>query len=234
MTKKFFFAKKDKKAIEEHPYQRFGGVLAVIVYGGIISVSILSAITIIKLSSVIKNMILYSPYYNNSIEVIVIYCALIAASIVFAVLFIRLCLKIKNKKQNFLFFFHKLCIAYIVLSLTIDCVSYGVTEALMVAFATGMGAILLTLYFIKSVRVRTYMGSDEYLRINPFTKKVKAQEPIHEDCRPLSFGIDAKSDEDLFVSNNNETWFCEECGEENDSAFSFCVSCGTKKRNCQH
>jgi len=46
---------------------------------------------------------------------------------------------------------------------------------------TAVGPGLLMLYFTKSVRVRTYMCSDEYLRLAFFAKKVKGPEPAVPD-----------------------------------------------------
>ena len=41
---------------------------------------------------------------------------------------------------------------------------------------------LFMLYYFRSVRVRTYMGSDEYLRRAFFTKKIKGPEPAVPDA----------------------------------------------------
>ena len=41
---------------------------------------------------------------------------------------------------------------------------------------------LFMLYYFRSVRVRTYMGSDEYLRLAFFTKKIKGPEPAAPDA----------------------------------------------------
>jgi len=41
---------------------------------------------------------------------------------------------------------------------------------------------LVMLYYFRSVRVRTYMGSDEYLRRAFFTKKTKGPEPAAPDA----------------------------------------------------
>jgi len=42
--------------------------------------------------------------------------------------------------------------------------------------------IFVMLYFTSSVRVRTYMGSDEYLRLGFLTKKVKGPKPAVADA----------------------------------------------------
>ena len=43
------------------------------------------------------------------------------------------------------------------------------------------GLLFAMLYYTRSVRVRTYMGSDEYLREAIFTKKIKSPEPAVPD-----------------------------------------------------
>ena len=52
----------------------------------------------------------------------------------------------------------------------------------MLAFT--IGAALWFTYFSKSVRVRTYFGSDEYLRRSIFLKKLPSPEPA--DTRPYT------------------------------------------------
>jgi len=41
--------------------------------------------------------------------------------------------------------------------------------------------LLVMLYYTRSVRVRTYMGTDEYLQLGFFTKKIKGPKPAVED-----------------------------------------------------
>ena len=44
-----------------------------------------------------------------------------------------------------------------------------------------LGAIFAMLYYTRSVRVRTYMGTDEYLRLGFLTKKMKGPKPAVRD-----------------------------------------------------
>ena len=44
-----------------------------------------------------------------------------------------------------------------------------------------LSVLFVTLYYTRSVRVRTYMGTDEYLRLALFTKKKKGPRPAVED-----------------------------------------------------
>jgi len=46
---------------------------------------------------------------------------------------------------------------------------------------------LFMLYYFRSVRVRTYMGSDEYLRLAFFTKKIEAPAPAAPDVQVQNF-----------------------------------------------
>jgi len=44
-----------------------------------------------------------------------------------------------------------------------------------------LSAVFAMLYYTRSVRVRTYMGTDEYLKLGFFTKGMKGPEPATED-----------------------------------------------------
>jgi len=59
----------------------------------------------------------------------------------------------------------------------------GVTPATDIAVAIGVLAIfgLWMLYYVRSVRVRTYMGTDKYLRLALFTGKVPGPVPLAPD-----------------------------------------------------
>jgi len=62
----------------------------------------------------------------------------------------------------------------------------GGNITLIIAFGaipmTVVMIVVLMLYYAKSVRVRTYMGSDEYLRLAFFAKKIKGPEPAVPDA----------------------------------------------------
>ena len=60
------------------------------------------------------------------------------------------------------------------------------TYMLFLALTFLFGLILPMLYYTRSVRVRTYMGSDEYLRRAFFTKKVKGPQPAVPDAMPAN------------------------------------------------
>ena len=63
---------------------------------------------------------------------------------------------------------------------------YGFGESgrlalILQAVIYAVNALIAMLYYTRSVRVRTYMGSDEYLRVAFFTKKAKGPAPAMED-----------------------------------------------------
>jgi len=57
----------------------------------------------------------------------------------------------------------------------------GLVSDIFAFLAIPIGLGLLTLYISKSVRVRTYMGSDKYLRLAFFTRKARGPEPAVPD-----------------------------------------------------
>jgi len=59
--------------------------------------------------------------------------------------------------------------------------AYGLAMDIFYITQIPAGLGLFTLYYAKSVRVRTYMGTDEYLRLGFFTKKARAPEPAGLD-----------------------------------------------------
>ena len=64
--------------------------------------------------------------------------------------------------------------------------AYGFTnfELPMLILQGGLllfSVIFVMYYFTRSVRVRTYMGTDEYLRLGFFTEKIKGPKPAVED-----------------------------------------------------
>ena len=164
-----------------HPYQQLGGYLKFTVIGGII-VSILAIVgVIVEMIPVFKMMSYVSKYTNAGFLYIVIILLMILSIVVYA-LIIRLMMMIKNKDQRFLWFYHKLVIAGTLVSIVLQWVSNGFGTAVVHLVLFFLLYFVYTLYFVKSVRVRTYMQSDEYLRIDPLTRKV--QSPVPADAAP--------------------------------------------------
>jgi len=59
--------------------------------------------------------------------------------------------------------------------------AYGLAKDILSLAMVPAGLGLYTLYYAKSVRVRTYMGSDKYLRLAFFTRKARGPAPAVPD-----------------------------------------------------
>lgn len=86
----------------------------------------------------------------------------------------------------------------------------------------GWGALLIIsiFYFSKSVRVRTYLGSDEYMKKSKFNKRTVP--PVPAD------GSDMLEHEKQveYQKEHRKEWFCAKCGAANSHIVKMCVKCG--------
>ena len=193
----------------DHPYHNLGGWLKAFVVCGYIGVVCLCLDLLAAAVLIIKQLPLLS-YYGVSTAPIIIAMLVTAVVLVFCLKFILTYLsQIRKKDSRFLLSIHKTylyCTLLGIISFIVIAVGfspyYGMTYILY--YGTGywilMGVIfiismiismfVLTLYFVKSVRVRTYMGSDEYLRLSPVTKNIPSPEPadrVYETSAPGGF-----------------------------------------------
>lgn len=90
----------------------------------------------------------------------------------------QLARRISRRDPSFLWFFHRMGLVAVPLEVVVLIIcltnSYMRSSAGNIAFAIieGLvGAILLTVYFVRSARVHAYMGSDDYLYESPFTRR---------------------------------------------------------------
>lgn len=164
-----------------HPYQQLGGYLKFTVIGGTIVAALAIIGMIIEMVPVFRMMSYISKYTNMTFQYILIILLMILSIVVYA-LIIKLMMMIKNKNQRFLWFYHKLVIAGTLVVLVLRWISNGFGTAVVSLVLFFLLYFVYTLYFVKSVRVRTYMQSDEYLRIDPITRKVKS--PVPADIAP--------------------------------------------------
>lgn len=167
----------------DHPYHKLGGYLAFTVYGGTV-VSVLAIIGMIVTMIPIFRALKYLSRYASMSFLYIIAILLIVVAIVLYGLIIKLMLMIKNKNQRFLWFYHKVVIAETLVMFVLQWVTNGFGQGLVYLIFFALMFFLYTLYFVKSVRVRTYMQSDEYLRIDPLTRNVPSPRPA--DMEPYS------------------------------------------------
>ena len=166
-----------------HPYHKLGGYLKFTVIGGTI-VCVLAIVAMIAAMVPIFKMLSYASKYVKVSFIYILLIVLIIISIVLYGLIIKLMMMIKNKNQRFLWYYHKLVIIETLVAFVLQWVSNGFGTALVMLIFYALLFFLYTLYFVKSVRVRTYMQSDEYLRIDPLTRNVPS--PCPADLEPYT------------------------------------------------
>lgn len=226
-----------------HPYHSLGGFLAFIVVinfiaGALALVAIIptliSYINLIKLSEWVER---YAHGYKG-LCVFGMIGALIL--LVFgASIMISFANRIRHQESDFLHYIQSKSITFMIISMvyliviiiwarsydTYGVVSqfYGWKDLLSVFVPWLIGYILSCVYFGCSVRVRTYMGSDEYLRQSIFNK---SSSPIPADGSDIhDKNISKKNDH----GDSSQKWYCPKCDMLNPNGAITCVNCGTKK-----
>lgn len=145
----------------DHPYRRLGGFLAVYAYASLIIG--IGCILFVVLN--IFNVRGLSQFFS-----IIVLCAT-------AYWYIRLFMKIQKREVDFLGFYETFGIilyaAYAVFRIIVSGFLLGpyVIITIISTIAGGLPVYILTIvYFSKSVRVRTYFETDEYIKKSIFVK----------------------------------------------------------------
>lgn len=177
-----------------HPYHDLGGFLKFIVYMGYLGVILIAAYACYALYQMnngaqYANELLWSlgayGLDTDSLMPVVMGFLLFVCALEIALL--RFYGKIRRKESGFLLYYHKLSILSMIIIGIFSLyshsrygnLSYALEKAVGEIISPLVGMALYTLYFVKSVRVRTYMGSADYLRCDPLTKSF--QSPIPAD-----------------------------------------------------
>ena len=152
----------------EHPYQMFGGFLWFFLVRALISFVSIVIIAIM----LFRNR--YSLYFDWPLAATLIFMvARIAIEAIFLV-------QLLYGKPTFLTVFHVMallnCVFGLLASLPLE--SARIITSLLPAI---LSLVLFHLYFTRSVRVRTYMGTDAYITQCPFTRKVMPPTPAVPD-----------------------------------------------------
>ena len=223
-----------------HPYHRLGGFLmftVVISYISGVSSLVSMISTIISYSGLMKNLGSWLPggfqawfFFNIAVSSILQLSA--------GIISISIANKIRRKDSNFLLFIQSSTLALTITMIIWFIISfiwlkqydiYGVIKwgslmGTLVAMVIGLilGVILGSIYYGCSVRVRTYMGSDDYLKQSVFNKN---SHPIPADG----------SDQPGVVSydkavrfNPEKQWYCTQCERVNENYTATC-QCGMPK-----
>ena len=223
-----------------HPYHNLGGILAVIVVISYI-VGIVAFINAIILFIKGIDVFKYSSWLPDGLVMCLIYAIFggVALYIASGVVVIKYANYIREKDSLFLYFIQKTSVImmivsfvyYIILILWLkkydyfNTISSGDTTVrlFILLFVWVVSLIFGSMYFTTSVRVRTYMGSDDYLRCSLFNQN--AYSPIPAD------GSDLVKKKDINNSYNTKSihtqmWICGKCGASNSINQRYCINCG--------
>jgi len=246
---------------QPHPYHQLGGWLAFFAYGqpigavGFILIGIIELITTLY-GLYYLNQIFggFSGVYGISFYIFLALLANFAIYTIFIVFAFKFHSMVKRKDPRFFRLFENTLIFFFGLSIILYLVTpyTSFTEIVSYVISTALVVVIWSLYFSKSVRVRTYFGSDEYLRRSIFLKNVTTPTPadVEPYTLPRSYQAPPQSYEEraqgssandklektsLLVpsakppsgeSIKPKNIFCLECGNMLPAYAKFCDLCG--------
>ena len=165
----------------EEPLAGFLKFLVVIYYIAAVAMIVSGVITIVQLFSL---MVMMNRY---GISVGWLWFAILLLIVAYPVTVwacFQLARRIQQRDPSFLWFYHRMGLIAIPLELIVFIVMASTAymrEAsgqIIVSIIEGLiGAIALTVYFVRSKRVHAYMGTDDYLYQSPFTRKYARSTP---------------------------------------------------------
>lgn len=225
-----------------HPYHSLGGFLAFIVVINYISGALaLVAIipTFISYISLIKMGEWIERYAHGYTGLCVF--GMIGAVIIFllgAIIMISFANKIRHGDSDFLRYIQSRSITIMIIGMIYLIIIilwaksydtygimgqfYGWKDLLSVFISWLISFIITSVYFGCSVRVRTYMGSDDYLAQSLFNK---SSSPIPAD------GSNIYKEKPYVQEKKDNIWYCPKCDMLNSQSSPFCSNCGTSKPN---
>ena len=175
-----------------HPYHKLGGWFAFVTYAQMVAVGLTAVMILSGLISMFHIMrnwgyMSLSQYlrYQGPWFTIQTLLYLVGYAIV-CYYCIKFYIMIKNKDPEFFRFYELTMIAMCSLYVAIIVLTgfHAVQEPIKSIFSALIGFAIWSTYFRKSVRVRTYMGSDAYLRHSIFFKNTVSPEPA--DTKPYT------------------------------------------------
>ena len=165
-----------------HPYHRLGGWLMVCVvctYIYLIAESIVLFISNIQTFRILNMAAQWGGPTAEAWFKIILFDLVFIAYLVYVFRFLGM---IRNKDPLFLRNYHILGVILVGFSFFYSWVNRGFISGVFSALIQGIIFYIYIQYFARSVRVRTYMGSDEYLRQSIFSKD--APSPVPADTKP--------------------------------------------------
>lgn len=222
-----------------HPYHNLGGFLMFIVVVSYIS-GVSSFISVISTIISCSGILSMGNWLPDGIRGWVVFFMIgsIILSIVTGGVVISYANKIRRKESDFLGFIQSASITMMIIFLVFYLLvfiglkqfdRYGVmSSGSMAGFLISMvivwliGLIVGSVYFGCSVRVRTYMGSDAYLRQSVFNKN---SHPIPADGSDQPGVVDYNK---AVIFDPEKQWYCTQCGRINEKYTTTCI-CGMAK-----
>ena len=183
-----------------HPYQKLGGWLLFIFVCQIIGL-VLDVFYLLMGFDIISML----PSGSESMTMFLV-ILLVASSCISIGLGIVFLILLYKRNTKFLLFYEIISIIFILLSVVTLSNELSEVREFVIQIAS---FLLWSTYYRKSVRVRTYFGSDEYLRKSIFSRNAQAPEPaVYE------------------TSDDQATISCTKCGNPQPSDQKFCSNCG--------
>ena len=160
----------DAAPTDSHPYHKLGGflkLLAVFYY----ATQILSAISLIAaLGMIVVEIVKKGMFTSNSFRWFL-------ASGLNLWYSHRLWMLIRFRDSIFLYFFQKNTMIRLAVLFLFGIPMIGFLRTVIALAVSTIVFLLVNLYYVKSVRVRTYMENEAYLRVSVFNKDTDSPEP---------------------------------------------------------
>jgi predicted nucleic acid-binding Zn ribbon protein len=239
---------------QTHPYHKLGGWLGFLAYVQLVGVGLLTIACIVSLVQLAG----FVGYLGAGIGGMLMAAQIIELIGYGVAIFIgiKFFLMIKNRNPRFFRFYEILilvCVAiyFVVFVFTVIIGFSNIAEFVGSIIGQAIGFAIWSTYFRKSVRVRTYFGSDEYLRCSIFFKNAVAPMPADaapfnspppypqsqqssQYANPQSFGAPGPQTSYAgsvpgSAAGMTQEEFCGKCGVPFKSGEMFCSVCGEKR-----
>ena len=222
-----------------HSYHRLGGFLMFIVVGSYIG-GVGSFINIISTIVTYASLLSMSKWFPSGFTACLVFAMIggIILNIIIGAVIISYANQIRRKESGFLRFIQSASITimiifsayYLIVILWMKsfdrygAISSGSIFGTLIAMAIAwvLGLVFGSIYFGCSVRVRTYMGSDSYLKQSIFNKN---SHPIPSDGSDQPGVV---SNDKAVSFNPEKQWYCTQCGRINENYTTTCL-CGMPK-----
>jgi len=179
-----------------HPYKKLGGWLLAFVVSGFLALPAEIAGLLLEIKRANDFAALYNAAFAEPGNVLPGYQPAWGDFISFfpSIVFLVIAILIVRRNPRFLLLYQLACpidVALFLAGIFADGLFAGLVDEIGRAWAIlliipitlllAFACFPLMFYYTQSVRVRTYMGTDEYLKLALFTKKIKGPEPAAPD-----------------------------------------------------